>query len=371
MKVSKVNVMKFAGAYVAFVIGSGFATGQEILQFFTSNGLWSIGSILISMAMFSFFASVVIGSGYENRDDDEFKPYQYFCGKYLGKLYDIITPICLFLILLVMVSGAGATLNEYYGLNVQMGSAIMAVLVLAAFLFGLDNLINIVGLLGPVILAFAIAVGLVISFRNGGDIVSSSALISNLSMNKTSDSWIVSGILYAAYNLALGVAFVSSIGKGANSKKEAMLGGLVGGVSLMVAVLVMNLALLSKITDVYDLAIPTLYFAKSISPVLGAVFSIILLCGIFSTAAPMFWTVADTFSNVLFKNDKFKTKIMAVLIAAVAFAGGTLPFEKLVNIIYPYTGYLGIILFICVVFKCIKTNVKNNNPDNQDYKKVS
>ena len=61
-------------------------------------------------------------------------------------------------------------------------------------------------------------------------------------------------------------------------------------------------------TDVYDLAIPTLYFAKSISPVLGVIFSIILLCGIFSTAAPIFWTVADTFSKVLFKNDKFKTK---------------------------------------------------------------
>ena len=187
-------------------------------------------------------------------------------------------------------------------------------------------------------------------------------------MTKTSDSWIVNGILYAAYNSALGVAFVSSIGKGASSKKEAMLGGVVGGVSLMAAVLVMNLALLSKVTDVYDLAIPTLYFAKSISPVLGAIFSVILLCGIFSTAAPMFWTVTDTFSNVLFKNDKFKTKIIAFLIAAVAFVGGVLPFGTLVNVIYPYTGYLGIVLFICVVFKCIKTKKQE---DTQDYKKAS
>ena len=366
--VNIINVVKFAGAYVAFVIGSGFATGQEILQFFTSNGIWSIGSILISMAMFSFFASVVIGSGYEYRDDDNFKPYQHFCGKYLGKIYDIITPICLFLILVVMVSGAGATLNEYYGLNVQMGSAIMVALVLVAFLFGLDNLINIVGLLGPAILAFAIAVGVVILFRNGANISDATAQIQNLNMTKTSDSWIVNGILYAAYNSALGVAFVSSIGKGASSKKEAMLGGVVGGVSLMAAVLVMNLALLSKVTDVYDLAIPTLYFAKSISPVLGAIFSVILLCGIFSTAAPMFWTVTDTFSNVLFKNDKFKTKIIAFLIAAVAFVGGVLPFETLVNVIYPYTGYLGIVLFICVIFKCIKTKKQE---DTQDYKKAS
>ena len=35
-KVSMANVVKFAGAYVACAIGSGFATGQEIMQFFTA-----------------------------------------------------------------------------------------------------------------------------------------------------------------------------------------------------------------------------------------------------------------------------------------------------------------------------------------------
>ena len=32
------NVIRISGAYVAWVMGSGFATGQEILQFFTSYG---------------------------------------------------------------------------------------------------------------------------------------------------------------------------------------------------------------------------------------------------------------------------------------------------------------------------------------------
>ena len=45
------NVIKIAGAFIAFIIGSGFATGQEIMQFFTSNGLCSLVSILISLIM--------------------------------------------------------------------------------------------------------------------------------------------------------------------------------------------------------------------------------------------------------------------------------------------------------------------------------
>ena len=48
-KTDWLNVVKYAGAYIAFIIGSGFATGQEIIQFYTSYGIWGIGSVAISM----------------------------------------------------------------------------------------------------------------------------------------------------------------------------------------------------------------------------------------------------------------------------------------------------------------------------------
>ena len=35
------KVFKTAGAFMAWVIGSGFATGQEVLQFFSSYGYHS------------------------------------------------------------------------------------------------------------------------------------------------------------------------------------------------------------------------------------------------------------------------------------------------------------------------------------------
>ncbi|ETJ16809.1 hypothetical protein Q604_UNBc4C00031G0026 [human gut metagenome] len=367
-KVSILNVVKFGGAYAAFVIGSGFATGQEILQFFTCHGIFSIGSILISLAIFAIFASVVMGTGYVNRDNKDFKPYQYFCGKYLGKAYDVVTPICLFLMFVVMISGAGATLNEYYGLNVHIGSIIMVALVLIAFLCGLEKLVDIVGLIGPVILVFAIVVGIITLTKSVGNISEMSKQISSLNIIKSSNNWIISGILYGSYNIALGAVFVASIAKDANSKKEAMLGGAFGGIALMLSALVMNLALLSKATEIYELAIPTLYFAKSISNVLGVVFSIILFCGIFSTAAPGFWTIMDSVSNNILKGNKLKTNICAVATGVLSLAGGVLPFQELISIVYPYTGYLGIVLFVCVVFKLIKS--KKNKDDKQKLNKV-
>lgn len=37
-----------AFAFVGVVVGAGFATGQEIFQFFTSNGIYSISGIIVT-----------------------------------------------------------------------------------------------------------------------------------------------------------------------------------------------------------------------------------------------------------------------------------------------------------------------------------
>ncbi len=83
-KVNIKTVISFAGAYVATVIGSGFATGQEILQFFTFYGYAGIIGGIISMVLFSWFGAEVIDKGRELKLKEPIKIYQVYCGKYLG-----------------------------------------------------------------------------------------------------------------------------------------------------------------------------------------------------------------------------------------------------------------------------------------------
>ena len=59
-RVSALNVLKFAGAFVAFLIGSGYASGQEIMQFFTAYGIWSIGGLLIALVLFTWLGKVLM-----------------------------------------------------------------------------------------------------------------------------------------------------------------------------------------------------------------------------------------------------------------------------------------------------------------------
>ena len=46
--------IKMAGAFIGVIVGAGFASGQEILQFFTSFGWWGILGTAIATAFFSF-----------------------------------------------------------------------------------------------------------------------------------------------------------------------------------------------------------------------------------------------------------------------------------------------------------------------------
>lgn len=349
-KKSTTNVIKFAGAYIAYIIGSGFATGQEIIQFYTSYGWVSIIGILISMFLFAWVGKTVMVNGFRHRGDKGGNEYQFYCGKYLGKFYEIFVPFFLFCVVVIMISGAGATLNEYYGLNYYVGSLLMAVLIYAAYVFGLKGVVNVIGLIGPVIIVFTLGVGLFTLFKNGLDLTPASAGLEKLAASQASAHWLVSGILYAAYNVFGAVIFLNALGKEAEDQREAARGGMLGGIVLMSATLVMNIAFLSKLGDVANLAIPTLHLADAISPLIGKLFSIVLICGIFSTAAPMTWTVCNKITTEGTK----KSKVIAAVVVVAAFFCGQLPFGTLVGIIYPYTGYLGILFMICLAGHQIK-----------------
>ena len=76
-------------------------------------------------------------------------------------------------------------------------------------------------------------------------------------------------MLYASYNTVSAVAFFRALGSSAVSISSAKAGGILGGVMLMTAAFMMNLAIMTKAEIAVKLSIPTLYLARLISPLLG------------------------------------------------------------------------------------------------------
>lgn len=340
------NVWKYAGAYVAFLVGSGFATGQEISQFYTSFGLWSIGSILLSLFLFVWVGGSMMKSGYHHRKDENFDVYGHYCGKRFGKLLTALVTIVLFCIVVMMISGAGAAMEEYYDVPVFAGSFIMAAAIYLSYCLGLNRIISVIGAIGPIIIVFSMAVGILALLQNPEGLMHVSEAMTAHSMKQGAPNWWVSGIFYSAYNVFGVVTFLFTLGKTAKEEKEAVAGGALGGVLLIGAIVCMDLAFLANLEEVAGLTIPTLYLADRISPVIGVLFSVVLLCGIFGTAAPKLWAVSEKFA----KEGTAKGRMVALALIFVAYAGGQLPFETLIGWICPLTGCFGVVFMIALAF---------------------
>lgn len=345
--VNRKTVLRIAGAFIAWVIGSGFATGQEVLQFFSAYGYWCYGVIAVNLFGFIGLGYLLMRTGFENKAVSPFNHFQYFCGKRLGIFYTWMIAVTLLFLMPVLVAGAGATLNEYYGVNPYLGSAIMTVLVLAAYLIGFEKMVKIISSIGPVIILFSLTVGIVTLFTDLGKWQEIPTYEAQLSPYRAAPHWLISGLLYLGLNFFPGSTYFSELGSSASSKKELKYGAVLGGTVLLLSITVMSTAIMLNGDAAAGLDIPVLYLARRISYVFGAVFSVMLVLGIFSSCSVMMWSVS---SRISFRK-KAWNKAGAVGVAVFAYGVSTLSFGKLIGTVYPLIGYVGLIFIGCVLYR--------------------
>lgn len=87
-----------------------------------------------------------------------------------------------------------------------------------------------------------------------------------------------------------------------------------------------------------------------------AVFAIIIMFAIYSSAVPLLWTSMSPFVD----DKTAKGKILILILAAIGvFIGLEVPFDRLINIIYVLNGYLGGLIIIFVIIKVIRRKTAN------------
>ncbi len=353
--VSFANVFKFAGAYCACAIGSGFATGQEIMQFFTAQGLMGIAGAVVTMLVFGWAGGTVMKDANKLQLKEPGKIAEYYFGKKAGNVFSVISKLFLFGVFVIMIAGAGATLSEYYGLSPLTGRLLMLGLAGISVILSLDKITDILGKMGIIIIFLAVAVGLISFLKHPGQIASASEFIAESNMTGTRGGWLVSSVLYPAFNMVVCLFFTAGIGKKANSGKEAFLGGMVGGILFGLAVLVMNLGITANIWQVFDKQIPSLVLASNITPILAPIFTVIIVCGIYTTAVPMLWSTASMFGEK--GTRKYTTGV--ILLCVLAFVLAMTDFKVLINLIYPFSGYAGILLMVVMLIRSFRELRKN------------
>lgn len=347
------NVIRLAGAYVACAIGSGFATGQEIMQFFTGQGIMSLAGTLVTTVIFAWCGARFMKHGFIHKLTTPESVLAFYAGKKAGKLLSVLIQIFLYSVFVIMISGAGATLSEFFGLPPMAGRIVIAGLALVTVAFGLSKAADILGGLGSVIIVFSLAIGGIGFLGNVGGLRLGAEMIPELGITVTKGGWLWSSVLYPGFNAIVVIFMSCCLGSGANSAKEASVGGALGGILFGLAILVMDLGLTANIGDVFDLSVPTLALAKAIAPSAAVIFSVIIICGIYTTAVPMLWSVVRAFAE-----DRTKKSVwIASVLTVIGLLLGMTDFKVLVNTVYPFSGYVGVGLLMITAIREIQDKI--------------
>ena len=351
-KVSMKKVFIIAGALCAYWVGAGFATGQEILQFLSTSGVVKgiIGAVIYS-SLLGFFVYTLCGLGQKMQFSNPYDFFVYYCGKHIGRVYIWFSVVLMYGIYVVMLAGAGAIIEQYYGIPASIGTYCAALLALGTALLGVEKLIDTIGVIGPanIVSVLAICIIALTAFVQQPDLLlMNGELIQTAGFPTASDSWFWSAILWAFLGLMFGSTFFVISGSSCKSLKEARISGLLAVGAIFIAIVLVIIAEIVYLDVIKGQQVPMLAIAKHVAPGLAMIFVPVLMVCIYCSMSSILLVVTRKFA--VDKTKKFN--FIAVTLTAIGmFAGTLLPFDQLVNLLYPVSGYSGIALVAFIIYK--------------------
>ena len=343
------DTLRVAGVYIGTIIGAGYASGQEILQFFTGYGWWGIIGTLVTMVMYPLLGYYLIVLGKRVKAASHKGVIYHICGKYLGAIVDILLAFFLFGVGVIMIAGSGSLFQQQFGIEPALGYALMSVLVILALLLSLRRVLNVISTLTP--FAFALVIVLagyaaLTADPAGVDLEAVAATQEDLA----SPHWLLSAFLHVSFNVAITVSVMAMMGATERNYRAAKRGAVLGGIALGAFALIINLAMYFNITDVVGVDMPMLMIANEVHPFIGAAMALVLLAMIFNTAVPMFYSFTARFFTVETRG----FRIAAVIVGLAGFGFGFIGFTELVGRVYPLLGYVGFVIFGAMAINLIR-----------------
>ena len=213
------RITGIALSFVGLVVGAGFATGREVVQYFSSYGMWGLAGAAIAGIVMALAGTVFLQLGSYFHAREHRLVFKRTTHPIVSILLDISVVITLFSIGFVMLAGAGSNLEQQFGWQPWVGSTVMLGLVLVAGMLDVNKVSRIIGLLTPLIIIAILAVA-VYTFVNWPDDVN---LVAQRSAEIESpiSNWLLSALNYNGLALILAVSMTLVIGGDYLDPREA------------------------------------------------------------------------------------------------------------------------------------------------------
>lgn len=313
---------------VGTVIGAGFVSGQELVSFFGSNA--SPLTAVMCGVVFFIVSALFMGIGSHINSDNLSVVNSRLIGKG-GAVLDIVLLVNSFIVLAGMLSGMGAV-GQMFGLPTFVLALVGGVVAMATLCSGKNALLSTSKIVVPIIIVLLVVVCIVSSVNSGGiDIGGEIAVTTSVAV-------------YVCMNMMLASTVLTTIGK--VTRKEIVLAS--GIASIVMGVLIfMVMSVLASYNYEGD-SMPVLAVAKQISPLLYGLIVIVVIVSIFTTMLTALSSLVSWFCRI-FGNKFFSCIVVLLLALSLANLG----FSRVVGLLYPLIGVLGVFYTIlALVYTC-------------------
>jgi uncharacterized membrane protein YkvI len=313
------------------MIGAGYASGQEIWQFFGQD---STVAIVLFMILFSICCFVIMTISYENRTVHYIPVLQSLLGKNLTTLYDTLIVLYLFTTTVIMFAGGGAAL-EMFNIPFWVGTVIISMCVVCLFFWDVQGMLSMNSFIIPVLVLLLVSVLFSFFYTHSLDV---------REIFSSQQNW-SSAFTFTALNIIPLLAVLSAVGGEIKHKGEIWIASIGSGVVLGGISLLYNQSLVTVSDEMLVYEIPLFAILEYYPYYMAVIMSILLWSAIYTTAASGVFGLISRFRNLI----KLPLWVIALLIVLFMLPLTTIGFSTLIAVLYPIYGILNLYILASIL----------------------
>lgn len=336
-----IKALQIAAIYMGTIVGAGFATGQEILQFFTRFGNWGTYAIMFATFLFIWLGYKVMLLAHQIKAKSYEDLNAALFGKKLGFIISLFMLVVLLGVSAVMLAGAGTIFEENWNFSYQLGLIATAVACFFLLLRGMHAIIAVNSIVVPIMLLFT----LIIFF----DTLDMPNTTSFLTIKTDFPLWtaLSTPFLYTAFNLALAQAVLVPIGAQTENTAVIKWGSLLGGLGIGFMLIVGHIALSAHMPGIQQFSIPMGGIARDMSTIVYYMYITIIFAEVFTTL------LADIYGLALQVHERSKLPTSLIIFCAMicCYFMSQIGFGNLLSTLYPLFGFISLGWFFLIARK--------------------
>lgn len=348
------KIFQVAAVFIGTIVGAGLASGKEITQFFTSYGIKSFIGIALCGLFYIAMGSIISTISIDYNLNSYSHVIKQVSPNFLGKILGIITTLYIISSASIILAGAGALLNQFFGTPKIVGTLIMAFFALLTLLRGTKGLIEINSIIVPSLIIVILTITCLYIFFYK-DYMNLETL---KSFPVQKQGWLLSTILYSGYNILCCSGVLVPLSKEMKKKSTLIWGIIFGSIGLTIICFLINIMLMLNQPYIYKYEIPLLYIANSFGTAIQILLLAIILLEMFSTEVSDVYSIGKSIEqsfNIPFKKAIFFVMLLALPISQIGFT-------NLISTLYPIFGVLSLLFIIqCVTFYIKNYVLKKNS----------